>query len=416
MGARFAPSVANLFMAHWEEDIIFKDPPPQLSCYRRYIDDLIMVWEGDMPSLQTFMDGLNANNKNIELTWTISYHQIIFLDLEIFKGEGVFHTRNHFKTTDRNAYIPLTSCYHKSWLCNIPRGQFIRLRRNCTSDDDFLVQSQVLADRFKEKGYSEALVNAEIAKVLAIDRNTVVEDKVKSIEDNTNVSSYRIILDYNIQYKKLEHIIAKHWPILKGDRTLGPVLPDHPRFIYRKAPSLRDRVAPGVIDPPKTVTSRLFGFLSGFYACGKCATCRKASRNIKRRKEFVSYVTKKSYKIEGLITCSSEGVVYMLECDCGLQYVGRTSRALHVRIGEHISNIKRGVKTHSVSRHFRLCHQRDPRCLKFWGVEKVPRQWRGGHYIRQLSRRESFWIYETKVLSPFGMNVDFDLNCFISNR
>lgn len=27
MGARFAPSVANLFMTHWEEEVIFHDPP-----------------------------------------------------------------------------------------------------------------------------------------------------------------------------------------------------------------------------------------------------------------------------------------------------------------------------------------------------------------------------------------------------
>lgn len=38
------------------------------------------------------------------------------------------------------------------------------------------------------------------------------------------------------------------------------------------------------------------------------------------------------------------GVVYMLEYECGVQYVGRTSRPLHVRIGEHVNNIKRVSK------------------------------------------------------------------------
>lgn len=106
----------------------------------------------------------------------------------------------------------------------------------------------------------------------------------------------------------------------------------------------------------------------------------------------------------------------MLQCGCGLQYIGRTSRALHVRVGEHINNIKKGLVTHNVSRHFRNHHNRNPRGLQFWGLEKVTKHWRGGHFIRQLSRRESFWIYETKVLTPLGLNVDFDLNCFISDR
>lgn len=89
-----------------------------------------------------------------------------------------------------------------------------------------------------------------------------------------------------------------------------------------------------------------------------------------------------------------------------------TARALHVHVGDHINNIKKGLKTHSVSRHF---NHSDPKHLKFWGLENVSRHWQGGNYICQLSRRESFWICETKVMMPAGLNVEFDLNCFISD-
>lgn len=121
-GARFAPRVANLFMARWEEDVVFCDHPPQLSCYKRYIDDLVMIWEGDMPSLESFMDKLNNNTKNFKLSWTIDKQQITFLDLEIFEKDNCFHTT-------------LNSGHHQMWLCNIPRGQFIRLRRNYSSEE-----------------------------------------------------------------------------------------------------------------------------------------------------------------------------------------------------------------------------------------------------------------------------------------
>lgn len=67
MGARFAPSVANLFMALWEEESIFQERPSQLKCYKRYIDDLIMIWEGETVSLEAFMLKLNNNTKNISL-------------------------------------------------------------------------------------------------------------------------------------------------------------------------------------------------------------------------------------------------------------------------------------------------------------------------------------------------------------
>lgn len=102
----------------------------------------------------------------------------------------------------------------------------------------------------------------------------------------------------------------------------------------------------------------------------------------KKHKDFSSSVTNKQFK--DLLTCNKEGVVYMLDC---LQYVGRTTRALSVRIGEHVSNIKKGLRSHNVSKHFRHYHCRDPRCLKFWGIEKVSKHWRGDHFWH-LSQRE----------------------------
>lgn len=61
-------------------------------------------------------------------------------------------------------------------------------------------------------------------------------------------------------------------------------------------------------------------------------------------------------------------------------------------------------------------HNCNPKCLTFWGVERVLKHWSGGNFIRQLSCRESHWIYEAKVAVPLDLNVDFNLNCFISDR
>lgn len=69
----------------------------------------------------------------------------------------------------------------------------------------------------------------------------------------------------------------------------------------------------------------------------------------------------------------------MLECFCKLQYVGWTSRPLLVRVWEHINNIKKGRKEYCVSKHFREIHDRNPKQLKFWAIEKVKHHWRGGN-------------------------------------
>lgn len=87
-----------------------------------------------------------------------------------------------------------------------------------------------------------------------------------------------------------------------------------------------------------------------------------------------------------------------------------------MRVREHMANIRKVKKEHSVPKHFRMAHNKDPSGVKFWGIEKATKHRRRGNYIRQMSKRESFWIYETKVLAPLGMNLDFDLNCFISDK
>lgn len=40
MGANFAPSIANLFMAEWEDKVIFKEQRTELIFYKRFIDNL----------------------------------------------------------------------------------------------------------------------------------------------------------------------------------------------------------------------------------------------------------------------------------------------------------------------------------------------------------------------------------------
>lgn len=54
MGARFAPSVANPFMACWEAGDVLWERPSELVVYKRYMDDLSIVWKGtDCPLIDS---------------------------------------------------------------------------------------------------------------------------------------------------------------------------------------------------------------------------------------------------------------------------------------------------------------------------------------------------------------------------
>lgn len=412
MGAKFAPSMANLFMAKWEEDVVLHDRPDQLVMWKRFIDDILFIWDGDKASIDSYLSGLNNNDRGIVLSHEASSTQIHFLDLVIKIVNGNITTSTFFKPTDRNSFIPLDSCHHRSWLTAVPKGQFLRLRRNCSNLEQFYREASILKSRFQSKGYDSSTLDSLILEVGNRDRRDLLLDKPPRAEDREDFG-LAFITTYSSQHWAIKRIIKKHWPVIKNDRILGPLLSEKPRVLFRGATSFRHMLAPNVPDPP--VRLSFFGDLKGFSPCRRCAVCKVNTVKDRRLTEFTSVNTGLTYPIKSLITCTTKCVVYLLRCPCGLEYVGRTVRKLHVRLGEHITNIKQGFDKHSVSRHYDLVHNRDPTGTTFIGIEKYIPHWRGSNGKRTISRAETNWIYRLGSHAPSGLNIEWDINCCINN-
>lgn len=75
-----------------------------------------------------------------------------------------------------------------------PGDTLIRVRRNCTHEDDFITQSQVLVSRFEQIGYVRQSLEGEIAKVKTMDRQTLVSDRIKVF--NSDDHNFKMILVY----------------------------------------------------------------------------------------------------------------------------------------------------------------------------------------------------------------------------
>lgn len=129
----------------------------------------------------------------------------------------------------------------------------------------------------------------------------------------------------------------------------------------------------------------------------------------------MSTSTQIRHDIKPFITCSTLGVVYLLQYPCGLQYIGRTKRPLQDRLNEHITNIKSGFKNHSVSKHYLLVHKRDPSNTLFLGIDKFTPNWRWSSLVREISKLERSWIFKAKTYVPYGLNINVDMNAFIDS-
>lgn len=192
-----------------------------------------------------------------------------------------------------------------------------------------------------------------------------------------------MVTTYSHHYYDIKKIMTKHWEVLKNDRVLGLALPDHPQVIFRGVPPLKLQVTSNILDAPSRVS--FFQKSKGFFPCWKFAVCYSNKNKDWKMCQFKSNVTARVYDINTFITWTSQNVVYLLICPCGLQYVGHTIRAMNVRIKDHVDNIKKGLPKHVLYRHYFDCHNKNPAGTTFTAIDRFTPHWRGSIAKRDLT-------------------------------
>lgn len=229
-----------------------------------------------------------------------------------------------------------------------------------------------------------------------LDRASLLCDKVTDTDEKISVP---FITTFSIQHQSIKRLIQKHWHVLESDQLLATVLPSRPQIVFKGATPLSSKIAPSVQDPPKE-SRCVFLNLTGYHRCKNCQVGSLNKCQDRNICHFKSTSTLRSYEVEPFITCSTEGVVYLIQCPCGLQYIGRTKRAIRVCLNEHIGNIRRGFDKHSVLKHYDRVHTRDPSNTLFRGIDKYRPHWRGSSLVKDISKQEMSWIYHLCYVWP----------------
>ncbi|CAJ0951789.1 unnamed protein product [Ranitomeya imitator] len=131
MGACCAPAFANIFLGWWEETIVYNSDSfrKHVQHWHRFIDDVFFKWT------------------------------VTFLDLKVSVREDGLITDLFRKSTATNSLLRYDSFHPLHTKRGIPVGQFLRIRRNCTLDEDFSFQSRALTTRFRDRGYAKKLIS-----------------------------------------------------------------------------------------------------------------------------------------------------------------------------------------------------------------------------------------------------------------
>lgn len=182
------------------------------------------------------------------------------------------------------------------------------------------------------------------------------------------------------------------------DPTVATFIGDHPNITFRRAKNLKDTLVHSHFWKQKNKT---FQWLqtTGFMKCHNCKVCQIACNT----KEII-WANKKIWKIQKLITCKTQFVVYVIEWPCHLKYVGSTICELKKRILEHVRATIAKDRSNAVAKHMEQAHNSDWKQLRFYNIETVEQHVRGGNRERKLRQRESRQILALRTYMPHGLN------------
>ncbi|CAJ0950508.1 unnamed protein product, partial [Ranitomeya imitator] len=108
---------------------------------------------GTLEDCQHFVELLNHNPWNIWSTSHFLQTGVEFPDLQLYPKDSRIYTTLYRKSKATNSLLHFSSFHPQHLRRGIPKGQFYRVKRNCSTQDDFRAHSQDLTHPFKNKGY-----------------------------------------------------------------------------------------------------------------------------------------------------------------------------------------------------------------------------------------------------------------------
>lgn len=380
MGTRVGPNYANIFMGVLEGEFLNSQSLKPLY-YKRFIDDVFLIWTHGQTNLITFIDAFNSAHPSISFSYQYSPSTVNFLDVNVTVSEGKLITKLYRKPTDKQQYLHFQSSHVKHCKTGIPYSQAHRFRRICSKEEDFNDNCKELRSALLKQKYPVEIIDNAIDRARNLNRSDILRG-TKTSHDKPQTN---LVLTHSASVPKVSSILKKHYNILTQSERLKHIFPEPPRVVYRRNKNIRDVLTSSKI---RTQTT------GGCSPCGKprCQICTHMSTT----DTAVSSASDFRLKIKGNLNCDSSNVVYLLECTvCHLQYIGQTQKSFRSRFNNHKSHSKT-LPSLPLSKHVNLPgHSFDH--LRATILESGFRS----HHDRLI--RESYLIYKFKSASS-GIN------------
>lgn len=232
MGTKLAPAYANIFMGKLEHNIL-SHSLLKPSFYRRFIDDIFILWPHSELDLINFLSSLNNFHPSIKFTFEYDRNKISFLDLNIYKGPDFLTTKKldletHIKPTNRQAYIHAHSYHPPGASKGVALGEMKRYLRTNSRLSTFNKFKAQHTRNLQKRGYSPKFINYHTNKVKFLDRSFELRPRAKQKSNRTV-----FVTRFTSSAKTAFHIIKKYWPLIQRLQQFKNKPLPHPMLAYK---------------------------------------------------------------------------------------------------------------------------------------------------------------------------------------
>ena len=242
MGTAVAPNYANLFMDRFETKAL-SNWPNKLLLWLRFIDDIFMIWTHGRDELDKFINYLNNIHPKIKFTSDISDTHVNFLDTTVrIDSDRLIYTTLYEKPTDTHLYLHYESAHNSPCHEKGPYGQFLRIRRICSKNDDFIDNGIKMIEHYMKRGYPFNTLKNHMLRASRFTQNDVLEVRTK--EPNTTPV---MTTKYNPRKPNIKGFIHDNWNIIQHSNDCANTFPDKPIIGFKRLPNLRDLLTKATI-------------------------------------------------------------------------------------------------------------------------------------------------------------------------
>ena len=401
MGTKLAPSFANIFMGWFEDTHVYTYKLKPL-IWKRYIDDIFMIWQYGADELKNFVKHLNSQHETIKFTEESSTQTINFLDISVTLNNGELTTSLYCKPTDSHNYLLYSSEHPRHLLRGIPYSQFLRVRRICSNISDFRQNSLMLATHFVRRGYPLKLISEALKRAEAQDRPTLISRNAPSTTPKPkkdNDLSFFLVITHNPENPPIVDIVRKNWSLVEKSKTTRFLADANLVFGSRRNKNLSDHL---VRASTKTTQTNIIP-----PACNRRKTCRHCPK-INTSGVLISNHNGRKYQSMKKATCQSSNLIYVITCKtCGIQYVGQTKNRLLTRFQGHFFDITHNNDT-TVARHLNSCPPNNPSPLdgfEITVISFIPSHPDSRDAKQHRDREEKRWMHRLQTITPLGLNL-----------